>query len=170
MSDRQDKKDQFQQSKKKSPLVWVVVALVVASAAAAGAWLSLGGSASAFARVEAQNGKVQIPVSRVDDGKAHFFTYRDGGTDINFFLIKSRDGVIRAAFDACDVCYKDKRGYRQEGNVMVCNNCEQTFPTERINVVKGGCNPAPLVRLVGSDHIMIAAADLKKGAWYFPGK
>ncbi len=168
MSDRQDKKAQFEKTEKKGPVIWVVVA-VVAVALAAGAWLGLGGSGSAFARVEAQEGKVRIPVSRVDDGKAHFFTYRHGDADINFFLVKSRDGVIRAAFDTCDVCYKEKKGYRQEGNVMVCNNCEQTFPTERINVVKGGCNPAPLVRVVGSGNVLIAAADLKKGAWYFQG-
>lgn len=169
MSDRQDKKEQFEKPEKKNPVVWIVVVLV-AVAAAAGAWLTLGGGDSAFAQVDATDGKVRIPVKQVDDGKAHFFTFREDGTDINFFLVKSDDGVIRAAFDTCDVCYKEKKGYRKEGNLMVCNNCEQTFPTERINVVKGGCNPAPLVRVVGSDHVLIAASDLKKGAWYFQGK
>ncbi|HKL48433.1 MAG TPA: DUF2318 domain-containing protein [Desulfuromonadales bacterium] len=169
MSDRQEKKEQFEKSEKKSPLVWFVVALV-AVIAAGGGWLTLGGSDSAFARVDAKEGKVRIPVSQVDDGKAHFFTFRDGDADINFFLVESGDGVIRAAFDTCDVCYKEKKGYRQEGNLMICNNCEQSFPTERINVVKGGCNPAPLVRMVGSDQVLIAAADLKKGAWYFRGE
>lgn len=169
MSERQDKKEQFENTDKKTPLVWIVVALTVV-AVSVGVWWPLSGSDSAFARVEAKEGKVRIPVSQVDDGKAHFFTFRDDDADINFFLVESGDGVIRAAFDTCDVCYKEKKGYRQEGNLMICNNCEQSFPTERINVVKGGCNPAPLVRMVGSDHVLIAATDLKKGAWYFRGE
>ena len=34
---------------------------------------------------------------------------------------------------------------------MVCLNCDQRFPTDKVNVVKGGCNPAPLKR---SQHVI----------------
>jgi uncharacterized membrane protein len=50
---------------------------------------------------------------------------------------------------------------------MVCNNCDQRFRTDRINEVKGGCNPAPLERTVAGDRVVIAEADIAKGAWYF---
>ncbi len=84
-------------------------------------------------------------------------------------MVKSHDGVIRSAFDTCDVCYKALKGYRQEGNEMVCNNCDMRFKTDKINVVKGGCNPAPLQRQKAGDKIVIAAADIEKGGWYFKG-
>jgi uncharacterized membrane protein len=77
--------------------------------------------------------------------------------------------VIRAAFDTCDVCYPEKKGYRQEGDFMVCNNCDQKFRTDLINVVKGGCNPAPLQRELQGDQVVIRLAALEEGSWYFNG-
>lgn len=117
--------------------------------------------------VKAENGIVRIPISKVNDGKAHFFTYKYDGKNINFFVLKSSDGVIRAAFDACDICYKERKGYRQEGDYMVCNNCRQKFPSIRINDVKGGCNPAPLNREVSGKYILLKVQDIKKGNFYF---
>ncbi|MEM3554980.1 MAG: Fe-S-containing protein, partial [Candidatus Micrarchaeaceae archaeon] len=60
-----------------------------------------------------------------------------------------------AAFNACDVCYPARKGYHQEGDVMVCNNCGRRFPTNQINIVRGGCNPAPLERAVDGDTLVI---------------
>jgi uncharacterized membrane protein len=117
--------------------------------------------------VKAENGKIMIPISKVSDGKAQFFAYRDDGKNINFFVLKSSDGVIRAAFDACDICYKERKGYRQEGDYMVCNNCGQKFPSIRINDVKGGCNPAPLNREVSGKYVILKVQDIKKGNFYF---
>jgi uncharacterized membrane protein len=112
---------------------------------------------------------VTIPVSQFANGKAHFFSYTQGEVSIDFFAVKSGDGVLRAAFDACDVCYRDKKGYRQEGDEMVCINCGQRFSTDRINEVKGGCNPAPLTRVVAGDYLVIHESDLRLGARYFEG-
>ena len=75
--------------------------------------------------------------------------------------------MIRAAFNACDVCYLDKKGYRQEGDDMVCNNCGQRFPSELINEVRGGCNPSPLVRTIEGDEVVIRVDDILSGARYF---
>jgi uncharacterized membrane protein len=83
--------------------------------------------------------------------------------------VKSIDGIVRAAFDACDVCYKSKKGYRQEGDNMVCNNCNQKFRTDQVNEVKGGCNPAPLNRRIEGTQVVISGQDILKGAWYFGG-
>ena len=109
-----------------------------------------------------------FPLSTFDDGKAKYYSYKDrSGKEIKFFVLKSSDGVVRAAFDACDVCYASKKGYRQEGDFMVCNNCGQRFASTRINEVKGGCNPAPLERKVEGSNLVVAVADVTTGAWYF---
>ena len=117
--------------------------------------------------VTAQDGIIQLPVADFTDNKAHFYTFHDAGKVIPFFVRKSSDGVIRAAFDACDVCYAAKKGYHQEGNEMVCNNCGTRFPSNKINEVKGGCNPSPLTREVKGDSIVIQVADIQAGAVYF---
>ncbi len=117
--------------------------------------------------VEAQNGEIRLPLSTFDDYQAHFYTYMHNGRPIEFFVVKSRDGIVRAAFNACDVCYPNRKGYHQEGDVMVCNNCGRRFPTNQINIVRGGCNPAPLERRVEGDTLIIRVQDLLSGLVYF---
>ncbi|MDO3379365.1 DUF2318 domain-containing protein [Geoalkalibacter halelectricus] len=168
MTDRQEKKAQFeQQGSNKKPLL-VVAAVVVAALLAVAGWGLLGGGSGGYPAVAAQNGMVSIPAAQVSDGKAHFFSFRDGNATINFFVLKSSDGVIRAAFDACDVCFRDRLGYRQDGDSMVCIACNQRFASTQINELKGGCNPAPLDRVVRDGMVLIAEADIKAGVGYFP--
>lgn len=108
-----------------------------------------------------------MPVSTFDDGKAHFFTHKAGGTEIRYFVLKSSDGVLRAAFDACDVCWQAGKGYAQAADAMVCRNCGQRFASVRVNEVKGGCNPAPLTRKVENGNLIIEAGDILQGKGYF---
>ena len=113
------------------------------------------------------NGKLEIPVADINDGKAHHFQVKsDDGTMVTFFVLKSADGVIRAAIDACDVCYRSGLGYYQEGDNMVCKNCGQKFASNKINVIKGGCNPAPLDRVVAGDKLVIQMKDININSWY----
>lgn len=129
-----------------------------------GAW-SWGGSKAK--ELKPQNGVITIPVKDVDNGKAHYFSVKQDKKEIRFFVLKSSDGVIRAAFDACDVCYREKKGYSQNGEFMVCNNCGMKFHSRRINEVKGGCNPAPLNRTVDKNNLVIKTTDLSTGTMFF---
>lgn len=117
--------------------------------------------------VSAVNDEVLIAVKALDDGKAHYFVYKGKNTDIKFFVIKSVDGVLRAAFDACDVCFHEKKGYDQDGDLMICNNCGMKFHSTRINEVKGGCNPAPLDREVVGENLVIKLKDILPGSRFF---
>jgi len=113
------------------------------------------------------NGVVTIPTKKINDGNAHYFNVKsDDGINVTFFTLKSKDGVIRAAIDACDVCYKSGKGYIQDGDYMVCTNCGRRFASNRINDVKGGCNPAPLNRKIVGDKLLISMADINENSWY----
>ncbi|WP_432821077.1 Fe-S-containing protein [Trichloromonas sp.] len=169
MSDRDSKRAQFDADKKKNYLPLLAFGLLLLAGVALIGWKFIGTGEGKYPLVTAVAGQVSIPVARLDDGNAHFFSYRQGETVIDFFVLKSHDGVLRAAFDACDVCYREKKGYRQEGDEMVCVNCGQRFSSDRINEVKGGCNPAPLVRNVANGNLVITEQDLKLGARYFEG-
>jgi len=110
---------------------------------------------------------VSYPVSLFDDGQAKHFDFQDGDKNIRYFVIKSSDGVVRAAFDACDVCWPAGKGYYQEGDVMVCRNCGRKFASNLVNEVQGGCNPAPLKRRVENGMLVIHPDDIRNGASYF---
>ncbi len=112
--------------------------------------------------------EISFPVSQFADGKARHFTYpAPGGVTIKYFIIKSSDGVIRAAFDACDVCWPSGKGYQQEGDSMVCRNCGKKFASKLVSEVKGGCNPAPLKRTIRGNQLIIQAKDILDGRNYF---
>jgi uncharacterized membrane protein len=120
-----------------------------------------------YPEVMAEDGVVRLPIATFDDGQARHYTYMHGERPIEFFVVRSDDGTVRAAFNACDVCYWGRKGYTQDGDVMVCNNCGQRFPMDRINVEQGGCNPAPLNRTVNGDDLIIQVGDIVAGADYF---
>ena len=111
--------------------------------------------------------QVSLPATLFDDGKARHFEHVAGEFKIKYFVLKSSDGVIRAAFDACDVCWPAGRGYYQEGDYMVCRNCGRKFGSVLVNEVKGGCNPAPLNRRVDNGKVIIEVKDILEGRQYF---
>lgn len=120
-----------------------------------------------YPQAVAEDGAVRFSLATFDDYQAHYYTYMHEGQPIEFFILKSRDGVVRAAFNACDVCFAAKKGYSQAGDVMVCNNCGRRFPADQINEVQGGCNPSPLLRAVEGDSLVIQVEDIVEGLRYF---
>jgi uncharacterized membrane protein len=108
-----------------------------------------------------------MPVSTFDDGRARYYSQKEGNIEIQYFVLKSSDGVLRAAFNACDVCWRAGKGYVQDGDNMVCRNCGLRFASVRVNEVKGGCNPAPLYRKVQDGNLIIEARDILQGKGYF---
>ena len=69
-----------------------------------------------------------IPVAQVNDGKAHFYSYDAGGTTVKYFVLADKNGKVRAALDACEVCFAQKKGYHQQGDAMVVQQLRQGVP------------------------------------------
>lgn len=110
---------------------------------------------------------VMYPASHFLDGIAKHFQYQHEDITIKYFILRSSDGVIRAAFDACDVCWPAGKGYYQDGDSMVCRNCGRRFASIMVNEVQGGCNPSPLNRAIKDDQVIIQVEDILKGRQYF---
>jgi uncharacterized membrane protein len=150
-------------------------ALVVGLLVAAGVWLVYssgipGGQGPVAQAVTspASQTEVSLDEARFADGKArHFALKSPEGIEVRYFVLKSSDGVIRAAFDACDVCWRANKGYTQDGDMMICNNCGRRFASVKVNEVKGGCNPAPLSRQVVDGKVVIKVADILEGRRFF---
>jgi len=119
-------------------------------------------------KTDASATSITYPVELFADGKARHFRHKvDDTITIQYFILKSSDGVIRAAFDACDVCWPAGKGYQQSGDVMVCRNCGRKFASVLVNEVKGGCNPAPLNRTVEDGKVVLQINDILSGKQYF---
>ncbi|MDD5264559.1 MAG: DUF2318 domain-containing protein [Candidatus Bipolaricaulis sp.] len=113
-------------------------------------------------------GDVRLELAGIPRGVASFYTFMAAGLPVEFFVVWTQDNVIRTAFNACDACYRAKLGYHQDGLFMVCNNCGNRFPVERIGIAVGGCNPAPFAARVDGQELVISVAVLAAGLSYFP--
>jgi uncharacterized membrane protein len=157
------------EKKRRLPLFVAVIGAVLIIAAAV-FYVNQGGrvqTVTAAAPSATGSTAVTFPLSLFEDGKARHFEHKDGNFTIRYFILKSSDGIHRAAFDACDVCWPAGKGYYQEGDYMVCRNCGRRFASIRVNEVKGGCNPAPLKRMVQNDKLVIQVKDILEGKQYF---
>ncbi|MAE49258.1 hypothetical protein CMI48_00355 [Candidatus Pacearchaeota archaeon] len=89
---------------------------------------------------------------------------------IKFFVVQAQDGSIKTAFDACDVCHGSKKGYRQEGDNMICNNCGNSYPISGLgteNTKGGGCWPGYLPTTTQGQNLIISLSDIEKGRYRF---
>ncbi|MYL83903.1 DUF2318 domain-containing protein [Desulfovibrio aerotolerans] len=150
-------------------LLLAAVACLALAALLAGAQPShaLLGLFSSTASLTPSDGAVSLPLADLSDGKAHFYAVAAGGKEVRFFAVKTADGKVRTALDACDVCYPEKKGYRQEGDFMLCTNCGRRFHLTMVGEVRGGCNPSPLASEVVGESVRIKLADIAAGAAYF---
>lgn len=169
---REKKRAQFtENAKPKGKLTPILVILALALAGAAVYMIVSTSSdspvpASTLSANSSNAGGVRIPISDVTS-KAKFFDLNAAGKQVRFFVLKSSDGVYRAAMDACDTCWHAKKGYRQEGDEMVCNNCGLKFHSTLINEVSGGCNPIGLPCAVEGDQLVIKTSDIETRNRYF---
>jgi uncharacterized membrane protein len=112
--------------------------------------------------------EVGIPMSDIGDN-AKFYSYDANGVEIKYFAARGSDGDIHVAFDACDVCYQAKKGYRQSGEVMQCINCGKQYPINSCGSenTAGGCWPSYLPMKIKGENVIIEKSDLEQKKWMF---
>ncbi len=111
---------------------------------------------------------VSIPLSDVST-TLEYYTYDAGGTTVKYFAVLGSDGEPRVAFDACEVCFRSKKGYSQVGASVHCNNCGLQFRIDDLGEEnKGaGCWPSHLEHKIESGHVMLKKSDIEAGASLF---
>lgn len=118
--------------------------------------------------ITAKDGKIKIPVNKVNDGNVHFFTYKKSFKRINFFVRTDGEGELSTYFDTCFTCYKYKKGYKQEGPDIICIECNMKFSlADKIFDNSEGCSPIKLFSLIDNENIIIRTSDIEKGSKLF---
>jgi uncharacterized membrane protein len=112
--------------------------------------------------------EVNIPLSEIGSD-AKFYSYDSNGVDIRYFAVEGTDGDVHVAFDACDVCYDTKKGYRQQNDVMQCNNCGRSFSINSIGTdnTAGGCWPSYLPINKDDDSVRIDISNIETKRYMF---
>lgn len=112
--------------------------------------------------------EIRIPISDISTN-ATFYSFDSNNKSIKYFTVKDSMGNVHVAYDACDVCYEAKKGYRQNNNLMTCLNCGLEFPITSIGIENtgGGCWPSYLPMIIDNDTIVISISDLKAKIYMF---
>jgi uncharacterized membrane protein len=100
-----------------------------------------------------------------------FYPVEVGGTRLEVLAVRAPDGSVRTAFNTCQVCYASGRGfYKQQGTVLVCQNCGNRFRMGQVGQRAGGCNPVPITadnRKTEKDGITVPLPFLVKAKGIF---
>lgn len=167
---REQKRSQFASPRSRRKLLYAygMIGVVVVAAAMGVVLMMRGGTGSAATtQTVAAGGNVKIPTADLADGTAEYYTYDSGGVSVKYLAVKGPDGKYRTALDACKVCYGSKKGYRQEGTDLVCNNCGTKVAITTISVLKGDCNPFPVTNKLKGSNLVLKSEALDAGAQYF---
>lgn len=115
--------------------------------------------------VHAEDGVVNIPLPTLEDGKLHRYGFASNNRTVRFLVLKTSDGKIHTALDACEIC--GPFGYLQEGPHLICLNCVAEINPLTVGQA-GGCNPVPLAAEVSDAALHVRATVLDNEAHRFP--
>ena len=138
------------------------------SALLALALLGCGDTLPVHEGVSVEGAFVRIPLSVLEDGEAHFFTFDDGGTRVNFLVRTDGAGTLHAHLDACYSCFHYRRGFALEGREVVCRACRYAYAVEdEVWDYIGACAPIPIRFTVVERELRIDPRVLERAGRYF---
>jgi uncharacterized membrane protein len=109
-------------------------------------------------------GEIAIPRRgeiELEDGRLHKYLFKQGGTEVRFFILRTPAGTLTAVLDACAICKPD--GYGQAEGSVICYYCKTLIPIETVGK-PGGCNPVPVPFSLAADSVRLDALTLVN-AW-----
>ena len=111
-----------------------------------------------------RDGAVRVSLAGLGDNDVRFYQFLNAGNqEVRFFVAKDGQGQVQVAFDANETCAKSKRGFRHEGEWMVCNKCDKSFRISEISSGGEGCTPVPVRHQVQGDELLMAENDVVSG-------
>lgn len=149
------------------PIHGVFVVLVFVAAVLMGEYVLEGrrGASGSERVAPGRDGLVRVSLEGLEPQQVRFYQFLNtGNQEVRFFVGRDSGGHVQVAFDANELCFKTKRGYRHEGEWLVCNKCDKSFRLAATNDGGGGCNPVPIKHRVEGEELVLAEADIL-GGW-----
>ncbi|MCL2397348.1 MAG: DUF2318 domain-containing protein [Defluviitaleaceae bacterium] len=110
---------------------------------------------------------LSVPKSQITE-TVMFVPVVAGEVSMEVMFVRASDGDIRVALNTCENCHASGRGYYvQDGDVVVCQQCDMSFDIDYIGLNYGGCQPIPIAHSVESDYVVIAYDALLENARWF---
>jgi hypothetical protein len=111
---------------------------------------------------------VAVPKADLSTTEVHY-DYEGETATIRYFAVLDAASEPHVAFDACDACYPADKGYSQDGDLMVCNNCGNSYAIDELGdqAGSGGCWPGYLPFTETDTDLLILVSDLEAGSYYF---
>jgi uncharacterized membrane protein len=151
-AERRMREWEFRRQRRWSFAAAILCSLVVVSLAAEFAYARATNAPSPGKMLAVENNRVRIPLSELTDSSLHFYTAEVNGTVIRFLVIHQTNGDYVTALDACQIC--GRKGYRQEGQNIICRNCGASIYVPSIGD-HGGCNPIPVKSSVAGGEVIV---------------
>jgi uncharacterized membrane protein len=152
------------------PLLLILTVIAFAGLVMAADFVIEGGlSKSSYIRVSPErDGLVHIPVGDLGQEQVRFYRFLNtGNQEVKFFVGRDAHNTVQVAFDANELCFKLKRGYRHDGAWVVCNKCDRSFRLDEVNSGGGGCTPIPVEHQIAGNELLLSENALLAGWRYF---
>ena len=160
-AERRMREWEFRRQRRWSFAAAVLCVAVVLSFAAEYVYARSAAAPSPAQTLAAQNGKVRVPLSELNDSSLHFYTAEVDGSVIRFMVIRKQNGEFATALDACQIC--GRAGYRQDGQNVICRNCAAAIYIPSIGE-SGGCNPIAVKSQVIQGEVIVDLSALADSA------
>ncbi len=100
---------------------------------------------------------LRVDTEALEPERLYKYLYRGAQAAVRFLVVKRTDQDVAVALDVCAIC--PPAGYRQEGDQILCENCNAPINLDTIGLA-GGCNPVPLPFTLAGGVLRVARADL----------
>ncbi len=100
---------------------------------------------------------LRVDTEALEPERLYKYLYRGAQAAVRFLVVKRTDQDVAVALDVCAIC--PPAGYRQEGDQILCENCNAPINLDTIGLA-GGCNPVPLPFTLSGAVVRVARADL----------
>lgn len=91
---------------------------------------------------------------------ATFLNYEVDNVQIGFVVVRGTDGNVRIALNTCQVCNPSPNAYFiQVGEYLECQNCGNRFHIDKVGILRGGCNPAPVDEMTQEDGVITISGE-----------
>jgi uncharacterized membrane protein len=111
-----------------------------------------------------RDGQVRVDLAGLKTNDVRFYRFLNSSNqEVRFFVARDAKGEVQVAFDANEQCAKGKRGFRHEGEWMVCNKCDKSFRLSEESSGGEGCTPIPLHHRMDGTNLVLAENDVLQG-------